>query len=70
MDSSQIITFGFDTNPSLKFWDAVTYQLISEEDNKGDSDQIVWSPDTTRVALANITGTIIIADPITFDPLL
>ena len=69
-DGSQIITFGFDASPNLKFWDAVTYQLISEENKDGDSYQIVWSPDTTLVALANIAGQIIIADPITFDPLL
>lgn len=70
LDSSQIITFGFDVNPNLKFWDAVTYQLVSEVDKGGDAFQIVWSPDTTLVALANVAAQVVIANPATFDPVI
>ncbi len=70
LDSTQIITFGFDVNPNLKFWDAVTYQLISEENKGGDAFQIVWRPDHTLVALANTVGKIILADPVTIDPII
>ncbi len=70
LDGTQIITFGFDVNPNLKFWDALTFQLVSEEDKDGDVFQIAWRPDHTLVALANTVGKIILADPVTFDPVL
>ena len=70
LDGTQVITFGFDVNPNLKLWDAVTFQLIAEEDKDGDAFQIAWRPDHTLVALADTVGKIILADPVTFDPVM
>lgn len=68
-DSTQIITIGFDTSINFKRWDATSFELLGTENKLGDADQIVWSPDQTRAAIANVAAEAIIADAVTFDVL-
>jgi WD40 repeat protein len=65
LDGSQIMTFGFDAgSTAFKVWNATTFQLVSTGD-RGDVTQLAWSPDHSRIAMANAAGQLLVADATT-----
>jgi WD40 repeat protein len=65
LDGSQIMTFGFDAgSTSFKVWNATTFQLVSTGVG-GDVTQLAWSPDHSRIAMANAAGQLLVADATT-----
>lgn len=64
-DGDQLMAISAEGNPNLQIWDASSYQLIFQR-NGGTINDIDWSPDHSKIALAHPAGRVYILDALSF----